>query len=80
MRRAPMLWTTTAQINLSVAVMGLDCSYPIPDMCEDDITPVQHVRDHDEAAAVRRWNAKVGAATRLRPCCCASPAAVSART
>ena len=60
-----MFRTTTAQIKLYVAVMGLDYSYPIPDMCEDDIALVQHVRDHDEAAAVRRWNAKVDAATRL---------------
>ncbi len=80
---APMFRTTTAQIKLYVAVIGLSYSYPIPDMCQDDIALVQHLRAHDEAAALRRWHAKVDAATGLmtlrlrqsRPAGAARPAA-----
>lgn len=60
MRRIPPLFTAlTAQLRLHIAVMGLDYTYAIPDMCRDDTELLHHVRARDEAAALGTWHRKI---------------------
>lgn len=43
--------------------MGLDDTYSIPGMCQDDADLLDLVRARDEAGAVRVWNRKIDDAT-----------------
>ena len=54
MRRIPQLFFgLTAQLRLFIAVMGLDYTYSIPGMCQDDTTLMERIRARDETGAAR---------------------------
>jgi DNA-binding GntR family transcriptional regulator len=60
MRRIPrMFCDLTAQLRVFIAVMGLDYTYSIPGMCQDDTALLEHIRARDEAAAARTWHRKI---------------------
>jgi DNA-binding GntR family transcriptional regulator len=60
MRRIPrMFCDLTAQLRLFIAAMGLDYTYSIPGMCNDDTNLLDHIRAHDEPAAARAWHRKI---------------------
>jgi DNA-binding GntR family transcriptional regulator len=60
MRRIPrMFCDLTAQLRLFIAVMGLDYTYSIPGMCDDDTALLEHIRARDETAAARSWHRKI---------------------
>lgn len=60
MRRLPALFRTlTAQLRLFIAVMGLDYTYSIPGMLQDDTALMERLRERDEAGAVRVWHRKI---------------------
>jgi DNA-binding GntR family transcriptional regulator len=64
MRRVPRMFSSlTTQLRIFVAVLGVRYAYSIPEMCQDDIALFQLIKDRNGAAAVRRWNAKMNAAT-----------------
>jgi DNA-binding GntR family transcriptional regulator len=60
MHRIPPLFAAlTAQLRLHIAVMGLNYTYAIEDMCRDDTELLRHVRTRDEAAALDTWHRKI---------------------
>lgn len=64
-RIAPMFRTLTAQLRLYIALLGLNYSYPIPDMCQDDVELLAAIRHRRENDAVRLWNTKIDNALRV---------------
>ncbi len=60
MRRIPqMFYGLTAQLRLFIAVMGLDYTYSIPGMCQDDTALLDRIRARDEPGAARVWHRKI---------------------
>lgn len=60
LRRVPQLfWSLTAQLRLSIALMGLDYSYSIPGMCQDDEVLMARILARDERGAVAVWQSKI---------------------
>lgn len=60
MRRLPPLFRTlTAQLRLFIAVLGLDYTYSVTEMVQDDTALMERIRARDEAGAVRVWHRKV---------------------
>jgi DNA-binding GntR family transcriptional regulator len=64
MRRIPgMFVALSTQVRMFTAVLGLDYTYSIAGMCQDDATLLDRVRARDGTGAVRAWNRKIDDAT-----------------
>lgn len=60
LRQVPFMYSSlTSQLKLFVALMGVRYSYPIPDMCRDNINLLNAIKNKNAKEAIRIWDNKM---------------------
>jgi DNA-binding GntR family transcriptional regulator len=54
-----MIYELAAQLRMFIAVMRLSYSYPVKDMCQDNLQLMKFINDGNVEAAVAAWNTKM---------------------